>query len=259
MRIFALSDLHLDYDENLRWLNQLSELDYRDDTLILAGDISDNPKLLEKGLARLRSCFAEVLYTPGNHDLWVRRNECRDSFAKLKLVKELALEQGVRITSYHRGHLSVIPLLGWYDYSFGVLSNELQACWVDFFACKWPREVGVAQIADFFLAQNDLELPEGQQQPRLVISFSHFVPRIDVMPSFIPADKRALYPVLGSQRLDRQIEKLGSRFHIYGHSHINRQIIKGHTCYINNAFGYPHETRITAKELKCICEVSLTE
>lgn len=41
---------------------------------------------------------------------------------------------------------------------------------------------------------------------------------------------------------------------VYGHSHINRQVFKDNTMYINNAFGYPDETQITAKELKCVFE-----
>lgn len=86
----------------------------------------------------------------------------------------------------------------------------------------------------------------------LFISFSHFLPRIDLMPYFIPCSKRKLYSVLGTILLEKQIRKLGSKIHVYGHSHINNQIMKDNTLYLNNAFGYPYETQITAKELKCI-------
>ncbi|MEW8406943.1 MAG: hypothetical protein AB2688_19615, partial [Candidatus Thiodiazotropha taylori] len=81
------------------------------------------------------------------------------------------------------------------------------------------------------------------------ITFSHFLPRIDVMPNFIPHRFRDIYPVLGSPHLDTQIRALNSEIHIYGHSHVNRAVkIKG-VRYINNAFGYPSETRIAAKRL----------
>jgi predicted phosphodiesterase len=41
MRVFALSDLHIDYEVNAGWVKSLSSVDYLDDVLILAGDISD--------------------------------------------------------------------------------------------------------------------------------------------------------------------------------------------------------------------------
>lgn len=40
-----------------------------------------------------------------------------------------------------------------------------------------------------------------------------------------------------------------------GHSHLNRTVSIDGARYINNAFDYPHETRITAKELRCILDV----
>lgn len=42
---------------------------------------------------------------------------------------------------------------------------------------------------------------------KFIISFSHFVPRIDILPSSIPPSKRDLYPVLGSTLLEKQIRK----------------------------------------------------
>jgi hypothetical protein len=43
--------------------------------------------------------------------------------------------------------------------------------------------------------------------------------------------------------------------HIFGHSHVNLRSLKDGTIYLNNAFGYPHETRRTAKALVCVLEV----
>lgn len=57
---------------------------------------------------------------------------------------------------------------------------------------------------------------------------------------------------MGTRLLEKQIRKLGSDIHVYGHSHVNNRVMKDSTLYINNAFGYPYETRIAAKELKCI-------
>jgi hypothetical protein len=78
------------------------------------------------------------------------------------------------------------------------------------------------------------------------------VPRIDIMPSYIPFEKRNIYPVLGNIRIEEQIRKIGSNIHVYGHSHVNTRMVKDNVLYINNAFGYPYETKITAKKLICI-------
>jgi hypothetical protein len=87
-----------------------------------------------------------------------------------------------------------------------------------------------------------------------VISFSHFLPRIDVMPDFIPPQHRILYPVLGTDSLEQQIRQIRSDIHVYGHSHVNRKIKIDGITYINNAYGYPSETRISAKRLLSIYE-----
>ena len=46
MRVFAVSDVHVDYSPNLQWVEQLSTSDYQHDVLILAGDVSDSLPLL---------------------------------------------------------------------------------------------------------------------------------------------------------------------------------------------------------------------
>ena len=71
MRVFALSDVHVDYPENLEWVLGLSNIDYQNDVLILAGDVSDDLKKLELVFEALLGKFCKVLFVPGNHELWV--------------------------------------------------------------------------------------------------------------------------------------------------------------------------------------------
>jgi Icc-related predicted phosphoesterase len=73
-----------------------------------------------------------------------------------------------------------------------------------------------------------------------------------VMPAYIPAERRMLYPVLGSTRIEDQIRVLQPDIHVYGHSHVNRRVRLDGIDYVNNALGYPQETRIAARELVCI-------
>ncbi len=252
MRIHALSDIHTDYQENYNWLENLSSSDYRDDILILAGDISDNTLLVGRTFNILKKKFKKVLYVPGNHDLWVKRNRIKDSLTCFNIIQNVAKNFGIETGIVKIGYLTIVPLLGWYDYSFGNPDNELKYMWADYHACVWPDDMDEKSATTFFLALNHDNL---NIKSELIISYSHFLPRIDIMPSYIPQSKRIIYPALGSRLLDEQIRRLGSKIHIYGHSHVNVNVSKDGIQYINNAFGYPHETRITAKKLLTVYEM----
>ncbi|HEX9061254.1 MAG TPA: metallophosphoesterase, partial [Clostridia bacterium] len=246
MRVFAVSDIHLDYKENFEWFNNISYSEYKDDLLILAGDISDKISTIENAFNCLSKKFRLTMYVPGNHDLWVLNQNFKDSIDKFVLVRKLAKEYGVMTEPFHMENLHIIPLYGWYDYSFGSPAPDLFEKWADYFTCKWPFE-NEAEITEYFLDINEDYF--NYNKKGTVITFSHFVPRIDVMPSFIPLEKREIYPVLGSHRIEDHIRRIGSNIHIYGHSHVNRKVQIDDILYINNAFGYPYETRITAKKL----------
>src|SRR5262249_23124863 len=247
MRVFALSDIHINYDANREWVSNLSSSDYADDVLILGGDISDSLAQFEWCLKTLSRRFAKVLFVPGNHDLWVfQENDRTTSIDKFQQVCGVMERWDVSMSPFHRDTLSIVPLLGWYDYSFGEPTRELRDTWMDYHACRWPEHFSVNEITEYFLAMNQSVLSVKNE---MVISFSHFVPRIDLMPVWVTSKNRILYPVLGSSRLESQLRQLNSRIHVYGHSHVNRNVTVDGVRYINNAFGYPHETRITAKRL----------
>ncbi|MEZ2221551.1 metallophosphoesterase [Rhizobium sp. RCC_161_2] len=253
MRVFAVSDVHLDYEENRLWLSNLSDVDYQSDILILAGDISDEIRLVEWCFIALRRKFLKVFFVPGNHDLWVTRNQGMTSFDKFRFLGQLAREHDICTEAHHFGPLSIVPLLGWYDYSFGSPGEQLLQTWVDFRACLWPDKMSAEDVTAHFLNLNQSVL---SVQNEVVISFSHFVPRIDLMPDYIPAHYRYIYPVLGSIGLDRQARQLQAsrHLHVYGHSHVNRGVTVENIEYTNNAFGYPSEQRISRKQLLCIYE-----
>jgi predicted phosphodiesterase len=252
MRVFALSDIHTDHEDNRRWVASLSNDDYNQDVLILAGDVSDSLARLQWTLEAFASRFAKVLYVPGNHDLWVLRDRERGtSLDKYRQVCAVVEQAGGSLQTFRQDGVSIVPLLGWYDYSFGQPGEYLRGAWMDYRACVWPADLPEERIAAHFTQLNDLATSPATDT---VITFSHFLPRIDVMPHYIPEDKRILYPVLGSSLLETQLRTLGSQLHVYGHSHVNRRVTIGGVTYINNAFGYPQETRIAAKKLLCIYE-----
>jgi predicted phosphodiesterase len=252
MRVFALSDIHIDYSENARWVANLSRGEYQDDVLILAGDVTDTPSLLDWCLSTLTRRFKKVMFVPGNHELWVMREDrTKNSLQKFDEVCAVVESTGASMQAFHQSGLSIIPLLGWYDYSFGEPSKELRLIWMDYRSCRWPSGSTDQDIAAYFAAFND---EQNSRAGGKVITYSHFLPRIDLMPEFIPSAYKILYPVLGSVLLEHQLRRLNSSIHVYGHSHVNRQVKIDDVLYVNNAFGYPSETRTTSKQLMCIHE-----
>ncbi len=250
MRVFALSDIHIDYQANAKWVANLSTTDYRDDVLILAGDVTDERRLLEWCLVTLAKSFKKVMFVPGNHDLWVIRDgREKTSFQKFEEVQAVVESSGASMRPFVAPGVAIVPLLGWYDYSFGTPSEELKAIWMDYRACRWPAGTSDLDVTSHFAALNDRQLSPVNGT---VITYSHFLPRIDLMPRSIPSAGRLLYPILGSLQIERQLRTLGARIHVYGHSHVNRRVTIDGVTYVNNAFGYPSEAWMTAKGLLCI-------
>lgn len=252
MRIWASSDLHIDYEMNAAWVAGLSLSEYCEDLLILAGDVSSSLRSLGWCLTALVARFKKVLFVPGNHDLWaVGDGPAATSLGKLYEVAATVESSGASLKPYHGSGILVVPLLSWYDYSFGEPSEYLKRIWADYYACRWPPGVGEPEIARHFGSCNVEPIATDGET---VITFSHFLPRIDLMPGLVPARQKLLYPVLGSTLIEHELRRHGADIHVYGHSHLNRRVVIDGVLYINNAFGYPNERGISAKRLLCIYE-----
>jgi len=266
MRVFALSDIHVDYQANMAWLQTLSPLHYRDDALILAGDVSDNLDKLRAALTQVQATFAEVFFVPGNHELWVRRGESADSMAKFWQILELCAALGVRTSPAQVGTgrdsqgVWIVPLFSWYiqpEEGEGSLFVEKAGedltleMWADNYLTKWPSLAPERTVAEAFLRLNEPHLARQYDTP--VLSFSHFVPRLELIfrtqeehaaASRVLSDAHPRFNfsrVAGCTGLEAQIRRLGSRVHVYGHQHRNRHRMIDGVLYISHCLGYPHE------------------
>ena len=72
----------MDYAANQQWLHNLctssnntnheeEDDDYTQTLIIVAGDVSHDLEILQWTFQTLKCRFAEVVYTPGNHELWL--------------------------------------------------------------------------------------------------------------------------------------------------------------------------------------------
>jgi len=247
MRIFAVSDLHADFRENRRLLDSIPVVEHRGDALIVAGDVATSIPTITETLGFLRGRFGEVFFVPGNHELWVREGE-GDSVQKFHAVMEACEALGVRTRPARVGGAWVVPLFSWYHASFDVhgeaVVEELEG-WTDHYLCRWPQ--GVERIDRFFLAMNE---PHLRDYDAPVVSFSHFVPRPDLVPRAKWLRFKGLARVAGSEELEAQVRRLGSVAHVYGHTHIEEDRTIDGVRYVQNYLRRPAAGSLPAPLLR---------
>ena len=73
MKLYAISDLHLRHTDNRQAL--LARPAHPDDWLIVAGDVGETLAEMELMLRTLTERFRQVIWVPGNHELWTMPSE----------------------------------------------------------------------------------------------------------------------------------------------------------------------------------------
>jgi predicted phosphodiesterase len=151
MKLHAISDLHVGFKENLIAVAALP--DHPDDWLILCGDIADTPSQLEVALRILNQKFAQLLWVPGNHELWTmpRKTGLR-GVARYEELVNLCRRHGVLtpedpypIWNGEGGPHVLAPLFLLYDYSFRPDEIPIER------AVEWAAEADVACVDEILL------------------------------------------------------------------------------------------------------------
>lgn len=125
MALFAISDLHIGYAANRSAVAQMGH--HPSDWLVLAGDIGETIAHLELALDLLQPKFRQLVWVPGNHELWSRREE--PGLAGVRKYEALvAACRGRGVLTPEDPYplyigatttLRLAPLFTLYDYSFG--------------------------------------------------------------------------------------------------------------------------------------------
>ena len=125
-RLLAVSDLHVRYPENraiVEGLRPTSDADW----LIVAGDVAERVDDIAWSLGVLRSRFKQVIWVPGNHELWTRKTDRvglrgEERYRHLVDVARglgvLTPEDPFPIWRGADGPVIVAPLFVLYDYTF---------------------------------------------------------------------------------------------------------------------------------------------
>uniref|UniRef100_A0A1D1YJW5 Uncharacterized protein L509 n=2 Tax=Anthurium amnicola TaxID=1678845 RepID=A0A1D1YJW5_9ARAE len=260
-KVFVLSDLHTDYAENMAWVKCLPAEQYKEDVLLVAGDVAETYKNFVTTMAMLKERFRRVFFVPGNHDLWCRREGgiYLDSLEKLNALLDACREIGVETSPGIVDGLGIVPLYSWYHESFdkekditGFQIPSLQMVCKDFHACKWPQEfsnkdLSLALYFDLMNETNHDSVKEIQKQNCQIITFSHYVPRQELCP-----EKRMLfYPnlpkIIGSDPLEARLRAIhgihgkASGCHVFGHTHFCWDAVLDGVRYVQAPLAYPRE------------------
>lgn len=87
--MYVVSDLHTDYPENMSWLKSLSIDNDGQNVLLVAGDVAETYHNFLVTMSILRDKFDRVFFVPGNHDLWLRRDNI--DYVSFKLNEQIFL------------------------------------------------------------------------------------------------------------------------------------------------------------------------
>eukprot|EP01119_Soliformovum_irregulare_P022282 TRINITY_DN7596_c1_g1_i2.p1 TRINITY_DN7596_c1_g1~~TRINITY_DN7596_c1_g1_i2.p1 ORF type:complete len:235 (-),score=51.59 TRINITY_DN7596_c1_g1_i2:21-725(-) len=214
----------------------------------------------------------EVFFVPGNNELRLGKKESfKDSIEKFEAVLQICEELGVRTSEMCIEGIVIVPLFAWYSPTFGNWDGDVkyrvrdfgirslmqQKRWLDFFRCRWPEEFDETKdpdcVASYFASLNK-DRAHIYPDAELVISFSHFLPRKELLPSSMFLKDKTLPRVVGFDGLEDQIRSIESDIHCCGHTHINVDQKHGGIRYVQHALGHPNERKLWWRKMEASYE-----
>jgi 3',5'-cyclic AMP phosphodiesterase CpdA len=124
VKLWAIADLHVGFAENREAVEAMPP--HLDDWLIVAGDAGDTPAQLDFVLRTLTPRFKQLIWVPGNHDLWTPRDLPNEQRGVAHYERLIALCQRYRVLTPEDPFAvwpsgaphAIAPLFLLYDYSF---------------------------------------------------------------------------------------------------------------------------------------------
>ena len=256
MRLKAISDLHLANEANREALLELPA--FKDDWLIVAGDVAEKLEHIRFAFDELSRRFAKVFWVPGNHDLWAgpetQGGRVLVGEERYRRMVEYAREYGILTPedpyeTWHgpEGPRTIVPLFLLYDYSFrpdDVAREDVVA---------WAREGRAVCADELFLSPSPWEsrdawcasrcdeaerrlseLPPGQ--PTILVN--HFPLRRDL--ARLPRAPR-FAPWCGTRRTEDWHIRFNAEVVISGHLHIRKTDWRDGRRFEEVSLGYPYQ------------------
>lgn len=252
MRLLAIGDLHLEHGENRSLVQQLPRCP--EDWLLVVGDMGALRKVVAWGLDHLVARFGQVVWVPGNHELWSEGHlEGRARYGELI---NMCRARGVLTPEdpwpVWPGDESVViaPMFMGFDYSFAppgegrveavVRAAEAGLMPVDELRLgtdPWPDMAHwCAQRCDDTEARLQA-LPDGVE----VVMVSHWPLRRDLV--HLPEPLSTFLPWCGTTRTQDWPWTWPTRAVVSGHLHMRAEEERDGVVFHEVSLGYPRHWR----------------
>lgn len=262
MRIGMISDLHVDTNktalkENLLFSSLVADMikEKGIDLLLLAGDNSSNAFLSQKVIDEIKEkSQADLLFVPGNHDLWSRKN----GVSNTRELYDFFTSQPENLVGNPRilsEKWAIAGTGGWYDYGYGnhekYTMEEFSkkqyrfASWNDKQFINWgesDREVSKKMLDQL---EKDL-LSVGD---RHIILMTH----VATHPEFVVPLPNKIYDYfnafLGSSSYESLYTRFSIKYSLMGHVHLRKVVKQDDATFISACLGSKkHWTTKDARE-----------
>ncbi len=253
MRLWAISDLHVSYRRNRERLATVAA--HPEDWLIVAGDIAEDLDAFTDALRLLTARFAQLVWVPGNHDLW-HSDDSRGLRGEAKYRKLVARccdlgvltpEDPYALWPGEPGPHKIVPLFLLYDYTYapeGLDRSEVIA---------WAQNSGVSSADEHYLSPAPHESVQAWCADRCAESARRLEEERDDLPTILinhwplrqdlavlPRIPR-FSPWCGTTRTEDWHVRFGATVVVYGHLHIRRTQHRDGVRFEEVSLGYPRQ------------------
>ncbi len=260
-KLLAVSDLHVRYPENRKFVEDLRP-ESDQDWLLVPGDIGDRWADIEWGLSQLSQRFSTVVWSPGNHELWTVPSDpvqFRGAERYLQLValcRQLGVitpEDPYPVWQGAGGPAVIAPLFLLYDYTFLPPGVRTKAE-----ALAEAYETGVVGTDEFLLHPDPYPSREAWCQARIETTLQRLEAADEGLPTILVSHfplireptKVLRYPLFaqwcGTERTADWHLRFRALTVVYGHLHIPRAIWQDGVLFEEVSLGYPSELKLRA-------------
>ncbi len=254
MSLYAISDLHLANSINCNALIQLPY--FKNDWLILAGDIGETKEHLRFALSVLTPKFNKIIWVPGNHDLWTYplNSDGLRGEKKYQMLVSICREYGAStpedeylVYTDKEKMFRLIPILTLYDYSFRPRFVEEGK------EVEWAAESGVIcsdeelLILDPFYSIKDWCHARCSYTEQRLNVFKDNIPKIVINHYPLLEDLGKIYTFprfsiwCGTTMTKKWLDLFNIEIAIYGHLHIPSSKIIDGVRHEEVSLGYPND------------------
>jgi predicted phosphodiesterase len=256
MKLYALSDLHLRQPAAREALLRMAS--HPEDWLALVGDVGETDEHLRFALTTLRSRFAQLLWVPGNHELWTLRSEPMSlrGEARYRHLVQLCQQLGVLtpedpypLWPGQGPPLFIAPLFLLYDYSFHPEEVPSEH------ALAWAMEEGILCSDEALLHPDPYPSRQAWCQARCALTEARLgsLPpgsRTVLLNHFPLLQEHAVLPRIprfslwcGTRRTHDWHRRFAAEVVVYGHLHIRDTRWKDGVRFEEVSLGYPGQWR----------------